>query len=1081
MFLYRNIVRLFSSSCITVVLLTCFPPELQAQQQSDDNHKAPVLIGTELNYPPYSYLDEKGKITGFNVDLANAVAQVMNMNIQIYPAPWHEIRDNLLNGSIDTIAGMYFSKARDRRFDFSPPFVIIHHTAFVRKGEGNLKTEDDLRNKTLIVMDGDIMHDYVVEKGFTSNLIIAETIDDALRELSAGRGDSALLARLPGVYHIKKRALSNIEDTGLLLRPSEYCFAVGEGDKELLGKFSEGLAVLEATGRYQEIHEKWLAVAETRIVPWTLLIRYIGYGLIALLIIASAVLFWIISLRKQIGRRTASLQEEVFHRKSTELRLVHLNSVLRAIRNVNQLITHERDAQKLLQKSCDLLTEREGFFRAWIVVMDDQLKALDMFGSPTTGLFASMKSTILSQDYPKCIRGALKTDDVFTIEDPVRECEGCVFSSSYRNQGGMSIRFKYEDTIYGVLTVSVEKQYLQDEDEYELLRELAGDIGFALHDIEVTREREELQESLKRATVIVENSPLVLFRWKAEENWPVDYVSYNVRRFGYSPESFLDGSVTYPSIIYPDDLDRVAEDVRRYSESDTNEFTQRYRIFSADGRVFWIEDKTTIERDIDGNAVAYQGVIFDITEQANNESELKFQSMLLSQIQDMITATDLDGKITYINEAVCHALGRSGEELLGDYIYSYGENPDRGAGQKEILEKTINEGQWRGEVINYSNDGRAIVLDTRTQLVHDAYAKPIALVGISTDITEMKEMEEALRANEARLQAIFDSAGDVIYLKNKDLVYTHVNPAMEQFFGLRSDAIIGNTDAILFPPEQVEEINEIDRHVLEGYSSRREFNRHVLGKDKIVETIKTPVRDSLGNVIGLCGISRDVTDQVRMREKLSFTLEEKEILLRELYHRTKNNMQVIASIISLRRNNIEHEDVRLILKGIETKIYSIALVHQRLYQSQDLSNLNIKDYIQELSRLLLTSFQEPSHSVSIRYELEEITTLIDIAVPLGIVLSELITNAIKHAFPERKEGIIIISLRRTDKGTLILTVEDNGIGLPDGVDITKARTVGLQIIYNVVSIQLNGTIHVSNEQGTKWEIEIGETEYQERV
>ncbi len=906
MVLYRNIVRLFSSSCIAVILLTCFPLEIQPQQQSDDNRNGPVLIGTELNYPPYSYLDEKGKITGFNVDLANAVAQVMNMNIRIYPAPWHEIRDELLNGSIDSIV-----------------------------------------------------------------------------------------------------------------------------------------------------------------------------SLIVLLIIASAVLFWIISLRKQIRRRTASLRNEVLQRKSTELRLVHLNSVLRAIRNVNQLITHERDARKLLQKSCDFLTEREGFFHAWIILMDDHLKAADMFCSPTTGLLASMKSTVLRQEYPKCVREALKTDDVFITEDPVRECKGCVFTPSYRNQGGMSIRFRYEDTIYGVLTVSVEKQYLQDEDE--LLRELAGDIGFALHDIEVTREREELQQSLKRATVIVENSPLVLFRWKAEENWPVDYVSDNVRRFGYSPESFIDGRVTYPSIIYPDDLDRVAEDVRRYSEGDTNEFTQRYRIFNADGQVFRIEDKTTIERDIDGNALAYQGVIFDITEQANNESELRFQSMLLNQIQDMITATDLDGKITYINEAVCHALGRSGEELLGDYIYSYGENPDRGARQKEILERTINEGQWRGEVINYSNDGRAIVLDTRTQLVHDNYAKPIALVGISTDITEMKEMEEALRTNEARLRAIFDSAGDVIYLKNKDLVYTHVNPAMEQFFGLRSEAIIGNTDAILFPPDQVKEINEIDRHVLEGYSSRREFNRHVLGKDKIIETIKTSVRDSLGNVIGLCGISRDVTDQVRTREKLRFTLEEKEILLRELYHRTKNNMQVIASIISLRRNNLKHEDVRLILKGIETKIYSIALVHQRLYQSQDLSNLNIKDYIQELSRLLLTSFQEPSHPVSIRYELEEIKTLIDIAVPLGIVLSELITNAIKHAFPEQKEGIITIKLRRTDNRTIILTVEDNGVGLPEGVDITKARTVGLQIIYNVVSVQLNGTIHVSNEQGTKWKIEIGETDYQERV
>ncbi len=151
-----------------------------------------------------------------------------------------------------------------------------------------------------------------------------------------------------------------------------------------------------------------------------------------------------------------------------------------------------------------------------------------------------------------------------------------------------------------------------------------------------------------------------------------------------------------------------------------------------------------------------------IAERKQAEERLSFQSMLLDQIHDMVTATDLEGRITYVNKAECRAFGKTADELIGQHVEEYGEDPDRGAMQQEIIEKTLSEGQWRGEVVNIPEDGQKIILDSRTQLIYDERGEPMGMVGISTDITERKEIEQQLRQQE-RLAAVGQLAAGIAH------------------------------------------------------------------------------------------------------------------------------------------------------------------------------------------------------------------------------------------------------------------------------------------------------------------------------
>lgn len=231
-------------------------------------------------------------------------------------------------------------------------------------------------------------------------------------------------------------------------------------------------------------------------------------------------------------------------------------------------------------------------------------------------------------------------------------------------------------------------------------------------------------------------------------------------------------------------------------------------------------------------------------------------------------------------------------------------------------------------------------------------------------------------------------------------------------------------------------------------------------------------------------ISRRKKAEAELRsseERLTRSLAEKEALLRELYHRTNNSMQVIRSILVLRAASHKNPEITSFVRKIDEKILSMALVQQKLYQSKDLSRIDLGEYLSELISLLIEKYELPKGFPALILESEPVSVLIDTAIPCGLAVSELVSNTVKHAFPDRQTGTIHMKLERKPEGPVELFYADDGVGLPAQFDIRKDSSTGLRTVYDLVESQLKGEIVCGQTEGLAYTIRFRDNLYDQRV
>ncbi|HTP64441.1 MAG TPA: ATP-binding protein [Geobacteraceae bacterium] len=230
---------------------------------------------------------------------------------------------------------------------------------------------------------------------------------------------------------------------------------------------------------------------------------------------------------------------------------------------------------------------------------------------------------------------------------------------------------------------------------------------------------------------------------------------------------------------------------------------------------------------------------------------------------------------------------------------------------------------------------------------------------------------------------------------------------------------------------------------------------------------------SRGAIIGqkqtLISVIRDITERKRAEESLRKSLSEKEVLLKEIHHRVKNNMQVISSLVSLQAAGSQDETVREVLNDVTGRVRSMALVHEKLYQSSDLARIDFAEYTRSLLNSFWRSHGAIASTVRLNLDLQPVTLPVDTAVPCGLILNELAGNALKHAFKGRSDGEVTVSLAAGTDGKVRLRVADNGVGLPEGFDWRNARSLGLRLV-QMLAGQMDAEVEVSSEGGTRFEI-----------
>jgi len=213
------------------------------------------------NYQPYTFINEKGEADGFSVDIARAVTKAMDIDLEFRPGPWNQAMKELQDGTIDLLPMMAHSTERDKIFDFSVPHTIAYDAIFTKKGNASFASLKDLSGKTVIVMNKDVAHEYLVVSGLSRamSLILVDSLPEALRQLASGKGDAAIMPKLVGILTAQKMDLLEIEQSPRIIeeytRP--FSFGVKEGDQKLLERLNQGLNIIRSTGQYDAIYKKW--------------------------------------------------------------------------------------------------------------------------------------------------------------------------------------------------------------------------------------------------------------------------------------------------------------------------------------------------------------------------------------------------------------------------------------------------------------------------------------------------------------------------------------------------------------------------------------------------------------------------------------------------------------------------------------------------------------------------------------------------------------------------------------------------------------------------------------------------------
>nr|WP_239028019.1 transporter substrate-binding domain-containing protein [Geomonas subterranea] len=292
---------------------------------------ATVVVGGDRAYPPYEFIDKDGNPAGYNVDLTRAIAEVMGMKVRFRFGNWSEVRAGLQDGSIDILQGLSYSAQRLNSVEFSPPHTIVHHAIFARRDARPVKSLEELRGKKVLVFQDGIMHERLKQLGFAKDLVLTPTPAEALRLLASGQGDYAVVAQLPGIYLIRELRLSNLVPVAKAVVSEQYCYAVQRGDKELLSRFNEGLAIVIKTGQYAQIYNRWLGVNDPPRVTRELALKYGAMILVPLLIVLAVFALWSKTLHKRVAERTTALAQEVAERnKALEALKRHQDKLIQA-------------------------------------------------------------------------------------------------------------------------------------------------------------------------------------------------------------------------------------------------------------------------------------------------------------------------------------------------------------------------------------------------------------------------------------------------------------------------------------------------------------------------------------------------------------------------------------------------------------------------------------------------------------------------------------------------------------------------------------------------------------------------------
>lgn len=521
------------------------------------------------------------------------------------------------------------------------------------------------------------------------------------------------------------------------------------------------------------------------------------------------------------------------------------------------------------------------------------------------------------------------------------------------------------------------------------------------------RKEQQFRDEEKKYRTMLENLEEIFFTCDSDGN--LTYISPSVEKYVYfTAEEFV--GKNFSSFVDPDNLTDTSVNFNKLLAGETDSFEFRFKDKLGDIHHILVTGGPVVE---DGTTVGLTGIVADITERRKAEETLQLRNQELQILnyasQAFSSSLDLDEVLSTVLEEVRRLL-----DIVASSIW--------------LMDPATN------ELICQHATGtqRNIVLGWRLE-IGKGIAGWVAQHGKSLNVKDTRQDDRHFK-NVDKITGIELLSNLSVPLKVKDKIIG-VLQVMDSSVNRFDETHINILETLALSAAIS----------IENARLYREAQQEIAERKKVEESLR------------------------ESEEKIKSSLQEKELLLKEIHHRVKNNMQIISSLLNLQSRHISDDAARSLFQDSQNRIHSIALVHEKLYQSGDLARINFNEYIQSLTRHLFRSYKVNPKLITIKTNIRDIFLTVDIAMPCSLIISELVSNALKYAFPDERGGEVQIDFTIRDDGWYSMTIGDNGIGLPENIDIEKTETLGMQLL-NTLSRQLRGEFALSRTEGTTFTI-----------
>ena len=773
---------------------------------------------------------------------------------------------------------------------------------------------------------------------------------------------------------------------------------------------------------------------------------------------------------------------DITDRKKAEAEIIKARRLYAVISQINQMVVRTRDKQKIFTEACRIAIEFGKFRMAWIGLIDEKEK--EVIPVAWDGLdegYLDRIRKISIRDIPQG-RGPTGTairngkyvccNDIMNAPS-MAPWKDDALARGYRSS--IALPIIVNGKVEGAFTLYASDPFFFNDSEIRLLEEVTGDIAYSLEIIDAEEKRQKVEEELTmervNSSLIMETSPIgIVF---VDSNGKVTFANQRAEEIlGLKKDDIKQLEYNSPQWHTKDiDGQPFPDDKQPFTRvKKTREIVRgiQHAIEWPDGkRVILSINAAPLIRE--GEFEGMVASIEDITDRKNNEIELNEKEKQYHHIfENSGTANaifDLQCRLVLQNSFSSIQLGKDPSESIGKNVHEiFGEQ--RGPIIKERMLRVLSTGGAESFETEFNLATGEKCFRSLYQPIMDEQKKIIGIQVISQDITEQKRNEQALKASEEKFRTLVNNVNVGIFISNMDGKFLFANEiganmagydTIDEFLQIPARSLYADVTEMEHMIEELRTNGAVKN--MEISSLRKDGKIHPISMNSIIQ------KDETGAPSAIFGVIEDISERKLTEKELRHLLEQKEILMKELQHRVKNNLNVISSLLMFEKDKLTDNNSIQVFNNAISRIRSMLAIYSQLYLSKDMLSIDLAIYIKKLADSIFQTYVIDKAKINLVTSIDEVALDMKRSVHLGLILNELITNALKYAYPQGTGGEVRINLKKSNM-IITLSVEDDGGGLPEGLDPNTRDSLGLMLI-KLLTDQLKGELKIETEKGLK--------------